>query len=53
MKIVSFNMRGWGDSAKRRRLSSLLKSGDFVVCLLQERKRDSFIDSMIHTFMGP
>jgi hypothetical protein len=45
-------MRGWGDSAKRRRLNSLLKSGAFVMCLLQETKPASFTDSMIHALWG-
>ncbi|GAU50636.1 hypothetical protein TSUD_134420 [Trifolium subterraneum] len=31
MKIVSLNMRGWGGSAKRRRLSMLLHKGAFDV----------------------
>ncbi|PNX75860.1 cysteine-rich receptor-like protein kinase, partial [Trifolium pratense] len=52
MKIMSFNLRGWGDSAKRRRLSSLLQSGAFDMCLLQETKRTSFSDSMIHGLWG-
>jgi exonuclease III len=45
-------MRGWGDSAKRRRLQSLIKSGAFEVCLLQETKRTSFEDYMIHNLWG-
>ncbi|XP_045810866.1 uncharacterized protein LOC123905300 [Trifolium pratense] len=52
MKIVSLNLRGWGNSAKRRRLSSLIKSGAFDMCLLQETKRTSFSDSMIHSLWG-
>ncbi|MCH80924.1 LINE-1 reverse transcriptase like [Trifolium medium] len=38
--------------AKRRRLSSLLKSGAFDMCFLQETKRDSFDDFMIHNVWG-
>ncbi|CAJ2673212.1 unnamed protein product [Trifolium pratense] len=52
MKIMSFNMRGWGNSAKRRRLSLLLKSGVYDMCLLQETKRISFDDCMIHNLWG-
>jgi exonuclease III len=52
MKILSFNMRGWGDTAKRRRLSSLIKSGAFDMCLLQETKRATFEDFMIHNLWG-
>jgi exonuclease III len=52
MKILSFNMRGWGDSAKRRRLNSFIKSGAFDMCLLQETKRESFENFMIHNLWG-
>jgi hypothetical protein len=52
MKIVSFNLRGWGDLAKRRRLCSFLQSGAFEMCLLQETKRTDFSDSMIHSLWG-
>ncbi|PNX62364.1 hypothetical protein L195_g052944, partial [Trifolium pratense] len=38
MKILSLNMRGWGNTAKRRRLSSLIQSGG----LLTVWKRDLF-----------
>jgi hypothetical protein len=52
MKIFSLNMRGWGDSAKRRHLHSFIKSGVFDVCFLQETKRTSFEDFMIHNLWG-
>jgi hypothetical protein len=52
MKVLSLNLRGWGDSAKRRRLSSLIKTGAFDLCLLQETKRASFSDSVIHSLWG-
>ncbi|MCH96304.1 hypothetical protein A2U01_0017288, partial [Trifolium medium] len=42
MKLMSFNLRGWGDSAKRRRLGSLINSCKFDLCMLQETKRSSF-----------
>jgi hypothetical protein len=45
-------MRGWGDSAKRRRLNSFIKSGAFNMCLLQETKRESFENFMIHNLWG-
>jgi exonuclease III len=48
MKIISFNLRGWGDTAKRRRLTSLINSGAFDMCLIQETKRASFEDFLIH-----
>ncbi|XP_045791371.1 uncharacterized protein LOC123886076 [Trifolium pratense] len=41
-----------GNTAKRRRLSSLLKSGAFDMCLLQETKRSNFDDFMIHNLWG-
>ncbi|XP_045795937.1 uncharacterized protein LOC123890379 [Trifolium pratense] len=49
---MSLNLRGWGDAAKRHRLSSLLHSGAFDMCLLQETKRSTFTDSMIHGLWG-
>jgi exonuclease III len=52
MKVVSHNMRGWGGSAKRRRLSSFLQQGKFDVCLLQETKKSSIEDFLIHNLWG-
>jgi exonuclease III len=52
MKIMSLNLRGWGNSAKRRRLSLLIKKGEFDICLFQETKRASFSDSMLHSLWG-
>ncbi|XP_045791747.1 uncharacterized protein LOC123886474 [Trifolium pratense] len=52
MKIVSLNLRGWGSSAKRRRLSQLLVSGMFDLCLLQETKKATFDDYMIEHLWG-
>ncbi|MCI10869.1 hypothetical protein A2U01_0031966, partial [Trifolium medium] len=52
MKIVSFNMRGWGTSAKRRKLSQFLKSGLFQVCLLQETKKSDIEEHSIHNLWG-
>jgi hypothetical protein len=52
MKIVSLNLRGWGNSAKRRRLSQLIASGMFDLCLLQETKRANFDDFMIQNLWG-
>ncbi|PNY01857.1 cysteine-rich receptor-like protein kinase, partial [Trifolium pratense] len=52
MKIVSLNIRGWGGSAKRRRLGSFLQKGAFDVCLLQETKKSSFEDHLIHNLWG-
>ncbi|CAJ2627612.1 unnamed protein product, partial [Trifolium pratense] len=49
---MSLNLRGWGDAEKWRRLSSLLHSGAFDMCLLQETKRSAFTDSMIHGLWG-
>ncbi|CAJ2672026.1 unnamed protein product [Trifolium pratense] len=45
-------MRGWGNTAKRRRLSSLIQSGAFDLCLLQETKRSDFDDFMIQNLWG-
>ncbi|KAK2445688.1 hypothetical protein QL285_016590 [Trifolium repens] len=52
MKIMSLNMRGWGDRAKRRRLSSFIKSGAFDMCLIQETKRATFDDVMVSNLWG-
>ncbi|MCI03916.1 hypothetical protein A2U01_0024957, partial [Trifolium medium] len=52
MKIVSLNLRGWGGSAKRKRLSSFLQKGVFDVCLLQETKKASIEDYLIHSLWG-
>jgi exonuclease III len=52
MKILSLNVRGWGNAAKRRRLNSLIKKGAFDMCLLQETKRANFTDSLIHSLWG-
>jgi exonuclease III len=52
MKIVSLNMRGWGGSAKRRRLSLLIRKGAFDVCFIQETKKLSFENHLIHNLWG-
>ncbi|MCI24431.1 hypothetical protein A2U01_0045614, partial [Trifolium medium] len=52
MKIVSLNMRGWGGSAKRRRLSLFFQKGAFDVCLIQETKKASLDDHLIHNLWG-
>ncbi|CAJ2637813.1 unnamed protein product [Trifolium pratense] len=52
MKILSLNMRGWGNTAKRRRLSSLIQSGAYELCFLQETKRCKFDDSMVNSLWG-
>ncbi|GAU48216.1 hypothetical protein TSUD_405030 [Trifolium subterraneum] len=45
-------MRGWGGSAKRRRLNSFLQKGAFDVCLLQETKKANIEDHCIHNLWG-
>jgi exonuclease III len=52
MKITSLNLRGWGGSAKRRRLSSFIQREAFDVFLLQETKKSSFEDFSIHNLWG-
>jgi hypothetical protein len=52
MKLMSLNLRGWGDTAKRRRVSSLIKSKAFDMCMFQETKKSSFDNSMIHNLWG-
>jgi exonuclease III len=52
MKLMSLNLRGWGDTAKRRRVSSLIKSEAFDMCMFQETKKSSFDNSMIHNLWG-
>jgi hypothetical protein len=39
MKVFSLNMRGWGGSAKRRRLGAFIQQGKYDVCFLQETKK--------------
>lgn len=38
MKILSLNSRGLGDRAKRRKIRSLVLSGNFDCCFIQESK---------------
>jgi hypothetical protein len=45
-------LRGWGGSAKRRRLSSFIQREAFVGCLFHETKKSSFEDFLIHNFWG-
>ncbi|GAU10126.1 hypothetical protein TSUD_423110, partial [Trifolium subterraneum] len=45
-------MRGWGGSAKRRRLSSFIQMGSFDVCLLQETNKADIEDFLIHNLWG-
>jgi exonuclease III len=52
MKILSLNMRGWGGSAKRRRLCSLIQKEKFDVCFLQETKKASIESYMIRSLWG-
>jgi exonuclease III len=52
MKIVSFNMRGWGGSAKRKRLGLFIRKGEFDVCFLQETKKVAYEDYTLHGLWG-
>jgi exonuclease III len=52
MNVVSLNMRGWGGSAKRRRVSAMLQQGKFDVCFLQETKKSSIEEFAIHNLWG-
>jgi exonuclease III len=52
MKIFSLNMRGWGGSAKRRRLSQFIQKEKFDVCFLQETKKASIEKHLITNLWG-
>jgi exonuclease III len=52
MKVFSLNMRGWGGSAKRRRLGAFIQQGKYDVCFLQETKKASIEDFSIHNLWG-
>ena len=41
MKIVTLNLRGWGEPGKRRRLKQLVQKEDFDIVLIQETMRSS------------
>lgn len=50
MKILSLNVRGLGDRAKRRRLRSLIINGKFDCIFLQETKCSDITNQLIETF---
>lgn len=52
MKIMSLNVRGLGDQAKRRRLRSLISSGKFDCVLLQETKCSVINDRLVENIWG-
>lgn len=52
MIILSLNMRGWGDRAKRRHLRSLISTGNFNFICLQETKREILEENQISQLWG-
>lgn len=52
MNILSLNLRGWGDSEKRRQLASLIRTGKFDFICLQETKRESLDNNQIGQLWG-
>lgn len=52
MNILSLNMRGWGDRAKRRQLASSIRTGMFNFICIQETKREVLDDINIRSLWG-
>lgn len=52
MKILSLNVRGIGDCAKRRRLWSLIMEGKFQCCFLQETKCSAVSRMLVESLWG-
>lgn len=52
MKILSLNVRGLRDRAKRRRLRSLLLEGKFQCCFLQETKCSDVNSTIVESVWG-
>lgn len=50
MNILSLNVRGLGDSSKRRHLATFIKRGKFDVICFQETKRETFSVLFLHSF---
>lgn len=52
MKILSLNVRGIGDCAKRIRLRSLIMEGKFQCCFLQETKCSAVSRVLVESLWG-
>lgn len=52
MKIVTLNIRGVRDRAKRRRLRSLIAEGKFQCCFLQETKCSNINRLLVESLWG-
>ncbi|CAL5195683.1 unnamed protein product [Lathyrus oleraceus] len=52
MNILSLNIRGGGSRTKRKRVSFLIQSSKFDICLLQETKTKQFDCSIACEFSG-
>lgn len=52
MKILSLNVRGLGDRAKRRRIRSLIISGKFDCAFFQETKCSAVNNQLIGSLWG-
>lgn len=52
MKVLSYNTRGLGEAAKRRRLRSFLLTGNFDLCLFQETKKVSITLDFVRKLRG-
>lgn len=52
MKMISLNVKGLGDRAKRRRLRSLINNGKFDCVFLQETKCSVVNNRLIESFWG-
>ena len=52
MNILSLNIRGCGNSAKRKRLQHHIKNNNINVCLIQETKAQNIDDRIVHSIWG-
>lgn len=52
MNILSFNIREEGSILKRKRVSHLIRAGNFEFRFLQETKSSNFNDSLASAFWG-
>lgn len=52
MNLLSYNIRGGGINAKRKRISYLIQSGNIDLCFIQESKFTSFDESLAWSIWG-
>ncbi|XP_058746178.1 uncharacterized protein LOC131619053 [Vicia villosa] len=52
MNIVSYNIRGGGNSLKRKRIQECLKKGAADICFIQETKIQDMNDNLVGSIWG-